>query len=103
MNVDTTTLMNACVASAFVGALILAGGAVTLLVRVIFAVVRWLRRKPTSPAPLPTAPVITAPAVDTEPGCDLALRDECELLYAMPAWTGLDRLRDAIRNDQQEN
>lgn len=41
-------------------------------------------------------------AVDTEPGFNLGLQDECELIYSMPAYTGEDRLRDAIRNEQPQ-
>jgi hypothetical protein len=40
--------------------------------------------------------------VDTECGFNLALHDECELLWDMPAYTGVDRLRDAIRNEQHK-
>ncbi|MFJ5151436.1 hypothetical protein ACIQCF_07580 [Streptomyces sp. NPDC088353] len=61
------------------------------------------------------------PAVlDTEPGINLADRDVCELLWAMPDYdhtaarlderlaadpdfaAGLDRLRRAVRNEQQK-
>ncbi|MFG3046312.1 hypothetical protein ACGFZR_15450 [Streptomyces sp. NPDC048241] len=45
MNIDTATLINACIGSAIIGSLILAGGAVTLLVRMVAAVVRWLRAR----------------------------------------------------------
>lgn len=70
----------------------------------------------------------TAPEPDTEPGIDLALQDECELIWSMPAHdrataqitegltnlfkalgppptaegSGWDRLRDAIRDEQQK-
>jgi hypothetical protein len=37
---------------------------------------------------------------ETEPGFNLADQDECELIWAMPAYTGADRLRDAIRDQQ---
>ncbi|MFD4968891.1 hypothetical protein [Streptomyces sp. NPDC058424] len=58
--------------------------------------------------------------VDTEPGINLADRDACELLWAMPAYdpatarlndrlatdphfaAGLDRLRRAVRDEQQK-
>ncbi|MET8694778.1 hypothetical protein ABZV65_19795 [Streptomyces bauhiniae] len=111
MNVDTTTLMYGCLGSAFVGAVILAGGAVTILCRALAALIRWVRRKPSIREELPVRTAIyatTAPTVDTEPGCDLALRDECELLYAMPEY-GADhrpdidtsRLQQAI-NDEGE-
>jgi hypothetical protein len=42
------------------------------------------------------------PVIETEPGFNLAEQDDLELLYSMPAYTGLDRLRDAIRNEQQK-
>jgi hypothetical protein len=45
---------------------------------------------------LPTA----RPVIETEPGFNLAEQDLCERLYGMPAYTGIDRLLDAIRNDQ---
>ncbi|MGW5123226.1 hypothetical protein ACWEQ7_04020 [Streptomyces sp. NPDC004069] len=64
------------------------------------------------------APAVPArPAVlDTEPGINLAHRDLCERLWAMPAYdrsaaaltddpdfaAGLDRLRRAVRNEQQK-
>ena len=48
-------------------------------------------------AALPTA----RPVIETEPGIDLAEQDELELLWSLPAYTGLDRLDDAIRNQQQ--
>ncbi|MFB6955520.1 hypothetical protein ACFCYB_00435 [Streptomyces sp. NPDC056309] len=60
------------------------------------------------------------PVVDTEPGINLADRDACELLWAMPAYdeatarlndriatdpdlaAGLDRLRRAVRDEQKK-
>jgi hypothetical protein len=45
----------------------------------------------------------TPPVLDVEPGIDLPLRDECELLYSLPArHPGPDRLRAAIRDQQQK-
>lgn len=42
-------------------------------------------------------------ALDTEPGIDLALQDECELLWSIPSDSpGWDRLRAAIRDEQQK-
>ncbi|NEB92399.1 hypothetical protein [Streptomyces bauhiniae] len=111
MNVDTATLMNACIGSAIVGAVILAGGILTLVARAIAALIRWARRKPCARAELPVRTAInatSAPTVDTEPGFNLAWLDECELLYAMPEY-GADlrpdfdtsRLQQAI-NDEGE-
>ncbi|MGW4222942.1 hypothetical protein ACWEG1_05745 [Streptomyces bauhiniae] len=88
MNVDTTTLMYGCIGSAAVGALILAGGAVTILCRAAAALIRWARRKPAAREQLPVRTAtrtIAAPTIDTEPGFNLAWLDECVLLYAMPA------------------
>ena len=55
-----------------------------------------------TPAP-PLPRRITPPVVDTRPGIDLGARDTCELLWDMPArHPGLDRLRQAIRDQQQK-
>ncbi|MGW5430402.1 hypothetical protein ACWET9_24800 [Streptomyces sp. NPDC004059] len=51
----------------------------------------WLR------STLPPAKAVR----EMEPGFNLSLQDECELIYSMPAYTGEDRLWDAIRNDHQ--
>lgn len=54
----------------------------------------------TRPAPAPTSAVL-----DTEPGINLALRDECDriaLASGLYDPDGLDRLRAAIRNEQQK-
>lgn len=43
------------------------------------------------------------PAPDNWPGTDPDVHDECELIWAMPARNpGLDRLRQAIRDEQQK-
>ncbi|NUP75771.1 MAG: hypothetical protein HOQ07_14170 [Sinomonas sp.] len=50
------------------------------------------------------------PIRDTEPGIRLDWRDECERLYAMPAYqpddpeltAGCDRLRNAIRGEEKK-
>ncbi|MEV6833554.1 hypothetical protein AB0N17_03325 [Streptomyces sp. NPDC051133] len=53
---------------------------------------------PAQPAPQPAVAVL-----DLEPGADLGLRDECELIFGMPAREpGLDRLRWAIRDEQKK-
>ena len=54
--------------------------------------------------PVPPLPRrITPPIVDTRPGIDLNARDTCERLYNLPArHPGLDRLRQAIRDQQQK-
>ena len=47
------------------------------------------------------------PVVDTQPGTDLAVQDDLELAWSMDAYDGLDldaglnRLRQAIREQQQ--
>ncbi|MFD7996874.1 hypothetical protein [Streptomyces mexicanus] len=42
------------------------------------------------------------PELETEPGNDAALQDECELIWALPARSpGLERLRAAIRRQQK--
>lgn len=47
------------------------------------------------------------PARETEPGSAFALQDECELLWSIPEYVdpeveaGLERLRAAIRDEQQ--
>ncbi|MGW2692406.1 hypothetical protein ACWC3Y_11150 [Streptomyces sp. NPDC001296] len=49
------------------------------------------------------APRPAPPVIDTEPGFNLALRDECELIWAArtPSGLGLDELRALIRDEQQ--
>lgn len=58
----------------------------------------------------PARPASLSAVLDTEPGINLALHDECELLFAMPAYTvdtpgpdlaGLDRLLRAVRDEQK--
>lgn len=57
-----------------------------------------------------TLPELDVPVavVDTRPGIDLALADECALILAATneheadLAAGLDRLRDAVRNQQQK-
>lgn len=47
--------------------------------------------------------VVAAPVRDYEPGINLALRDDCELLWALPArHPGLDRLGMAVHREQQK-
>lgn len=50
------------------------------------------------------APAATSAVLDTEPGIDLALADECALILAATTAqeTGWDRLRAAIRDEQQK-
>ena len=55
-------------------------------------------------------PAPREPVRDTEPGIRLDWRDECELLFTMPAYqpadpeleAGCDRLRAALRNERQK-
>lgn len=49
------------------------------------------------PEPAPTRAVL-----DTEPGIDLALRDECDRILAATDNAGFDRLRAAIRDEQNK-
>lgn len=63
----------------------------------------WLATRIPDPAPMPTVPVTAV--VDTEPGIDLGLRDECDriaLASGLYDPNGLDRLRAAIRDEQQK-
>lgn len=49
------------------------------------------------------SPQPARPVLDTTPGIDLAARDECELLYSLPArHPGIERLKAAIRDEQQK-
>ncbi|MFF0790411.1 hypothetical protein [Streptomyces spiralis] len=63
---------------------------------------RALRASRSLPA-TETQTSVVRPAPDTEPGIDLALRDECELLWSMPAFSsGHARMRDHLRNRRTE-
>lgn len=45
----------------------------------------------------------TGPDPDAEPGFDVVLQDECELIWSLSVdQAGIDRLRAAIRGEQQE-
>ena len=63
----------------------------------------WLATRIPDPAPMPTVPVTLV--VDTEPGIDLGLRDECDriaLASGLYDPNGLDRLWAAIRDEQSK-
>ena len=47
-----------------------------------------------------TQPASTRAVLDTEPGIDIALRDECDRILAATDDAGFDRLRAAIRDEQ---
>lgn len=56
-------------------------------------------------ADMPAAPAPTAAVLDTEPGINLNLRDECDRILATPSpfdEAGADRLWAAIRDEQQK-
>lgn len=58
---------------------------------------------PARPAVVTRPAAVAAPVRDYEPGINLALRDDCELLWALPArHPGLDRLGMAIHREQQK-
>ncbi|MFF7130336.1 hypothetical protein [Streptomyces sp. NPDC008240] len=81
------------------------------LVYGLLALAIWRVRRPRRPALEAriaaarerTAPAPTAAVRETEPGINLADHDACELLWSMPArHPGLDRLRQAIRDEQKK-
>jgi hypothetical protein len=64
--------------------------------RILFGSTQQPETPSLSPQPVPAAP-------DNEPGVHLADLDECRLLWDMPErHPGLDRLKAAIRNQQQK-
>jgi hypothetical protein len=79
-----------------------------VLSTVVWAVVCWRDRR-THPAPepepanAPQAPA-TPPQMDTEPGINRGLQDDCELLYGAPAYdnTNHQRPRNAIREERDQ-
>lgn len=46
----------------------------------------------------------TGPDPDAEPGHDVVLQDECELIWSVPVIdpAGLERLRTAVRDEQEK-
>jgi hypothetical protein len=88
--------------------------AATLLVGLVFVMCRLVsryRRADQEKPPLPPEPAMLTAVLDLEPGRNLALRDECQRLWSMPAYgevdlddldARLDRLRAAIRDEQHK-
>ncbi|MGW4493832.1 hypothetical protein [Streptomyces sp. NPDC004376] len=105
------TLVPAALVCILIGGLLAIGVAVTVTVHAARALIRWTRRQPAVAEPestpaRPSLPQRVSPAaLDLEPGNNLALQDECELLWSLPAWTGIDldagtnRLRTAINDE----
>lgn len=97
MIADSIAAIEAVIWAAIIGACVLAAISafvVAVLVAAVVNAIRYHRR---------TAEQPSAPDLDTAPGMDLALHDECELMWSVPTspdLTGLNRLERAIRDEQ---